>query len=250
MNDPTVEHLLDAVRDVFRRHIRRILVRLDYPFPGHSGVQADGWDQRAVQPAPTCRTCWRGSFAPSTPVWSIQVEPAVAPAPGPTLLAPLDPQRPADLLPLFSTVLTNPTLDFPPAGRSRGRFLLRGVEASAPERMGSGAKRPSGWLRVVGSDNAEMLRRSGIGRRLVWRTWLALRDAALSGTSDHTGRLFFGGVIPEWQGRGVGQQLWQAALQITLERGWTGLTIGPVWTENGRAFLANQGNSHTNGASP
>lgn len=249
VNDPeAVEHLLDAVRDVFRRHgIRRILVPVGLSPYSHSGVQADGWDLGPPIGAPSnppyVPDLLERFFRPihTGVVYQVELPATIAPAPGPTLLAPLDPQRlAADLLPLFSTVLTNPTLDFPPPDEAEAAFLLRGVEASAPEGwVAEQDGRPVGFV-LLGSDNAEMLRRSGGGRRLVWQTWLALRDAALSGTSDHTGRLFFGGVIPEWQGRGVGQQLWQAALQTALERGWTGLTIGPVWTENGRAFLANQ----------
>lgn len=105
-----------------------------------------------------------------------------------------------------------------------------------------------GWLALVGEnpagfiflqpDLASRLRRAGGGRFRWWQAWFRrMRDRPVE-----KGRLLFGSVLPQYRGRGIGRQLWQAALRTGRELGWQAISIGPVGdNQPGTRFLTTQG---------
>jgi GNAT superfamily N-acetyltransferase len=144
--------------------------------------------------------------------------------PGPAELSLLEPARlVTDLLPLLATACS-PWANFPSPDAEEAAFLMRWL----------GHWPLYGWLAQVGGepvgfvllgpDVAPLLRRSQGGRFPPWRLWLAWR----SRKRLREGRLFYGGVSPEWQGQGIGGQLLHQTLVTGQHLGWERLSIGPV----------------------
>jgi GNAT superfamily N-acetyltransferase len=142
----------------------------------------------------------------------------------PATLRPLEPQRLAgDLLPLF--VQTMPTwADFPLPDELEASFLLMWIRRwPLLGWVAEVAGAPVGFV-LLQPDLSPLLRQSGGGRRLWWRPWLAWR----AGKAAVSGRLLFGGVLPDHRRQGIGRQLWQQALNSAKQAGWKTLSYGPV----------------------
>lgn len=169
--------------------------------------------------------------------------PAEAPPPsGPGRMVPLEPARLAeDLLPLLQAALPS-WASFPPADQAEARFLLRAW--GCWPLLGYGvAVDEEGEERLVGAvllqpDLAAQVRRGMGGRHLLGRLWLAWRR----GRPVRAGRVLLAGVLPEWRGRGLGQQLWEHTLAVARSQGWEQLTVGPLPTAApGVPFLKQRG---------
>jgi len=168
-----------------------------------------------------------------------EVPPEVVPRPTnePALLTPLEPSALAgDLYPLMITAFQ----DTPPGSPSREETrLLQTYLAHFPT---------FGWLALVDEspagfilmqpDLADCLRRARGGHFLWWRAWFRwARNRPVT-----QGRLLFGAVLPHYRGRGIGRQLWLAALRTGREQGWQAISIGPVGdNQGGNQFLLTQG---------
>jgi len=91
---------------------------------------------------------------------------------------------------------------------------------------------------LLQADLAPAVRRAKGGRHPWWRLWLQ----SCSRYRSAAGRLLYGGVLPNWQGRGIGTRLWQHVLQTAQEQSWQAITIGPLLpTAPGGAFLLARG---------
>ncbi len=84
-------------------------------------------------------------------------------------------------------------------------------------------KVPVGFV-LLQPDLAPALRRAGGGRNPLWRLWWQWRRTR----PTHAGRIVTGGVLSHWRRRGIGSQLWSAALASAHQQGWAILTIGPI----------------------
>jgi ribosomal protein S18 acetylase RimI-like enzyme len=241
-----LERLLDALGDSLRRSgIRRLLGPTGLsPYLG-SGLQTDGW---SLQPP---------SFAPSNPPYVPELltelmltvrsgtlyeaaVPSDAPAPpDPAVLQPLEPSRLAnDLRPLWAAILSDALPDFPAPDESETTYLLRAAgDAARSGWLAMQDNRPVGFV-LLGPDTGTALRRARGGRRLHRRAWLSA-ERRLGNTK--AGRLLFGGVLPDAQRRGIGRQLWSAAMGSARAAGWSTISVGPVWSAAGQAYLAAQG---------
>jgi GNAT superfamily N-acetyltransferase len=167
-------------------------------------------------------------------------------ATGPASRQSFDPVRLAgDLLPLLASVTTNPTAGFPPPDVDEASSILRQLDTTTL--IGCLAlvdDDPTGFV-LMGPDGGGRLRATRGGKPL----WGRIRLAATHRQPVVVGRISFGGVLPSWQGRGIGRQLWSWALQTAREHEWTQLTIGPVWSRGSltggpspsEAFLARCG---------
>lgn len=91
---------------------------------------------------------------------------------------------------------------------------------------------------LLQADLGPAVRRANGGRNPLWQSWLQLRSRQRASA----GRLLYGGVLPAWQGRGIGSLLWQQVLQTAQQQGWQALTIGPLLsTAGGTQFLLKRG---------
>jgi GNAT superfamily N-acetyltransferase len=143
-----------------------------------------------------------------------------------------------DLLPLLAAS-TGLDAYFPAWDELEARTLLQWLQTTAPPQAWVAAVdgAPVGFV-LVQADLAPLLQRTGGGRRWLGRGYLALRRNARVAR----GRVLLGTVAPQWQGRGVGRQLWRQALAHAQQMGWEKLTCGPLEAgSEGAAFLARQG---------
>lgn len=209
-----------------------------------SGAQLEGWDRWPPLHAPN-----NPPYAPDIlgyklrPFLALRLYRAEVPAAspgtdGPARLSPFDPTRLAgDLLPLLVAATENPA-GFPPPDADEAAFLLRWLR---PEPLtGLLAEvdgREAGFV-LLGPDTAGSYRGTGGGRRAWQRGALALARRQPVGQ----GRLLFGAVLPAFRRRGIGGQLWRAALGLSAAAGWRSLAAGPVYEPSeGAAFLSAQG---------
>lgn len=152
--------------------------------------------------------------------------PAERPSASQTSLAKIRPLHPHDLattlLPVLAAACQNP-VGFAPPDALEVRFWQQWLGVGLHGSVAWVEETPVGFVLLL-PDLAERLRRTKGGRGL-W--WLGL--AAVQKRPAKAGRLLLGGVLPAWQGQGIGQQLWQKTIQSAQEAGWQTLTIGPVW---------------------
>lgn len=174
-----------------------------------------------------------------TRLYSADVPTVAAPAPAPALLEPLPLARLAgDLLPLLAASMA---LDdaFPPCDALEAQTLLQWLQSTvAPAAwLATVEGRPVGFV-MLQPDIAPLLRRSGGGRSLLGRGYLAWRKSG----RVRAGRLLLGAVDGSWRGRGIGLQLWRHALALAAQAGWETLTCGPLTDASpGAVFLERQG---------
>lgn len=127
------------------------------------------------------------------------------------------------LIPLFPRVFDD-VGEFPAPDEAEAEFLLDWIApwpytAWAALRDGE----PVGFV-ILQPDLAGPVTRAQGGRNLLWRTWLKWR----SGRPVSSGRLLFGGVVPEHRGQGIGSRLLQHALHMARTAGWQNLMVGPL----------------------
>ena len=139
-------------------------------------------------------------------------------------LVPFEPARlSGDLLPLLAHACPS-WAGFPPLDREEAAFIIRWIHRwPLIAWLAVFAERPIGFV-LLQPDLAPPLRRAKGGRTLFWRAWLnraGLKPAA-------QGRILFGGVLPEWRGRGTGSQLLRQALLTAREQRWQTISIGPL----------------------
>lgn len=156
-----------------------------------------------------------------------------APASGPAVIRPLDPNRLAtDLLPLFAQTMPS-WAEFPLPDRPEAEFLLwwilrRPALAWTAEVEG----RPVGYL-LAQPDGGGPLRRCRGGRSLLGRLLLQFLEL----WQPRSVRVLFAGVDPDYRRRGIGRQLWQQMLSAGPVNGWQTVTAGPL-PSTARAGLA------------
>ncbi len=196
-----------------------------------SGVLVDSWDAWPPLHTPSNppylpeRLAERMDVLQTGRLYHTAVPDGPLPTGGPAALEPLDPARLAhDLLPLLGEATANPTAGFVAPDEAEAAFLLRWLGGG--DLLGWTAvidNQPVGFV-LLGPDRAAAVRQSGGGRKLLGRF-----SAVVRRDSSPAGRLYFGAVSPGYRRRGVGSQLWSAALQTAQERGWLTLSAGPVW---------------------
>ena len=174
-----------------------------------------------------------------TRLFEFAIPAALPPAPQPALIEPLPLARlSTHLLPLL-TEAADLGAAFPACDDLEAQTLLQWLGSTLS---------PLAWLATVDAvpvglimlqpDLAPLLQRSGGGRGLVGRAWLALGK----GRRVAAGRLLLGAVLPGWRGRGIGLQLWRHALQAAAAAGWQRLTCGPLPPASpAAAFLTRRG---------
>lgn len=155
--------------------------------------------------------------------------PREAPAPRDATAAirALDPARLAgDLLPLLAEATDNTVAAFPAPDEIEAAYLLRTLESrTLTGYLAEINGEPAGFA-LMGADIAGRLRAARGGRPMWGRAWLGLA----ADRRTHAGRVYFAVVRREDRRKGIGRQLWQACLGEAAARGWTRLSIGPVWS--------------------
>ncbi|MBN1993939.1 MAG: GNAT family N-acetyltransferase [Anaerolineae bacterium] len=211
----------------------------------NSGLLQDYWDR-----LPPLHTAYAPPYMPETvglvmrPLARSQLYHLNVPPPPPSVpalpakLLPLEPLRLAtDLLPLLAAAC--PTwANFSPPDAREAAFLLRRVKPwPLSGWLAEIDEQPPGFV-LLQPDLAPRLRLAKGGRNLLWRAWLAWAGRR---PVSH-GRVLYGAVLPNWQGRGIGRQLLHQALQTAHQQGWQSLTFGPFPTAAlGGKFLKRYG---------
>jgi GNAT superfamily N-acetyltransferase len=242
----TAERFLDKLAELmWTRRCRRLIGPTGLSPHLGAGLLEDCWDR-----TPPLHTAYDPPYVPEivhsylTPVsrshlYHLEIPPEPAPvSAAPADLEPLAPERLAtDLLPLLVAACPIQA-DFPPPDGDEAAFLLRRL-----------ARWPLyGWLAQVEGqpvgfvllqpDLADRLKRAGGGRNPAWRLWLL----TAAGRRTGQGRLLYGGVLPDWRGRGIGRQLLHQSQHTARDLGWRSLSAGPLPpTSAGARFLEKQG---------
>ncbi len=116
---------------------------------------------------------------------------------------------------------------FPSPDEAEARFLLRWVSCQRLQGwLAQVEEQPAGFVLLQADLSREYQRAHG-GRGLPG--WLWLRFAGRLPARE--GRILFGGVLPEWRGRGIGSRLLEQARLSASTLGWHSLSVGPIPTE-------------------
>jgi ribosomal protein S18 acetylase RimI-like enzyme len=172
-------------------------------------------------------------------LYHLEISPDVIPDATPKAeLLPLDPGRLAtDLLPLWRAACP-PWLDFAPPDAAEAHFLLHWL--GRWPLLGWVAQvdaQPVGFI-LLQPDLGAHLRQARGGRHLLGRLWLQF----LSRRPIRRGRILYAGVLPAWQGQGIGRQLFHQAMLSGQQQGWQSLSMGPLpGTAPGSRFLERLG---------
>lgn len=175
----------------------------------------------------------------SSQLFQIPLTETERPASEPARLTPFDPARLAtDLLPLFAAAQPASRLKLPPPDALEAAFLMRWLGRwPLAGWLAHLADQPVGFM-LLQPDLAARVQRANGGRNWLWRLWLRW----VSRQPVTQGRLLYLAVLPEWQRRGVGRQLFHQAINLARHHGWQLLTVGPVPTVSGaRTFLEKLG---------
>lgn len=170
-------------------------------------------------------------------LYHISVSAGTEPLPGPAILRPLTVDEDAKVLPALLAALDEPA-EFPRPDAVEAAFLLSwwGI---AP-RLGWIAEveaEPVGFV-LLQPDLAPAMRRAKGGRNPLWQLWWQWRRTQPS----RRGRIVAAGVLPRWRRKGIGSQLWTAALASAHAQGWQSISVGPVADESAaQAFLLAHG---------
>jgi GNAT superfamily N-acetyltransferase len=205
-----------------------------------SGLLQNHWDL-----LPPLHTAYQPPYFPELflewfkPVSSARLFYVDVPAAGdwkldhPALLKPVQPRRfSRDLLPVFQAGLPEWNRAGLPAA-DEVDFLLNWI-APFPTYtwLAIMDDLPVGFI-LLQPDLSERLKQARGGRLLLRRLWLGWAKTR----PVHQGRLLFGGVLPEWRGRGVGSQLLNLALDKARRLGWDRLVMGPLSEQSDAARL-------------
>jgi GNAT superfamily N-acetyltransferase len=156
--------------------------------------------------------------------------------PGNAELIPLEPLRlVGELLPIFIAGLPDQG-DFPAPDSIEARFLLEWVSTWPVEAWLAHVDGKEVGFILLGPDIAPVLQRAKGGRSLfsrLWLNWASRRPFS-------QGRLYFGGVLPNYRQRGIGKQLLQKALASARGHGWKRLVTGPVRIDSPAAGILEQ----------
>jgi GNAT superfamily N-acetyltransferase len=247
VNDtPSLERLLSYLaEEVQASGCHRVIGPIGLSPHLDSGLLEDCWNE-----TPPLHTSYNPPYLPelfksvlrplgASRLYQLEIPAELPPAPrAQAQLYPLEPARLAqDLLPVLAAACSA-WLDFPSPDAEEAAFLLRwlgrwplyGWLAQLDER-------PVGFV-LLQPDAAPLLRRAHGARDLLWRLWLA----RCSCSRLRQGRVLYGGVLPEWQGQGVGRQLLHQALVTGHQLSWQRLRIGPLPdTAPAGAFLERHG---------
>jgi GNAT superfamily N-acetyltransferase len=212
-----------------------------------SGLQQDYWHQLPPLHTPT-NPPYLPELADLTlrpltrsQLYHLDMPPDLPPAPSRRLasLRLLDPARLAgDCLPLLAAACPATRADLVPPDAAEAEFLLDWLGRwTLLGWLAEVAGQPVGFV-LLQPDLAPRLHRAGGGRSLLGRLWLAWAAGRLA----RQGRILLAGVVPEWRGRGIGQQLLHQARVTAHQQGWQSLTVGPLpATGPAPKFLKQQG---------
>jgi ribosomal protein S18 acetylase RimI-like enzyme len=172
----------------------------------------------------------------ATCLYTIDVPANLQNLPGNVEVDTIEPlQLASDLLPIFIAGLPDQG-DFPTPDSIEARFLLEWVSAWPVEAWIALVNEKEVGFILQGPDIAPLLRRAKGGRGLFSRLWLSWAARQ----PFHQGRLYFGGVLPNYRHSGIGKQLLQKALDSAREHGWEQLVAGPVRFDSSTASLLEQ----------
>lgn len=161
----------------------------------------------------------------------------VAPAPSDLTIGEEAPRGLAThLLPLLQIACASP--HFPPPDALEAAFMIDTV-GQWPSSLWVARidGEPAGFVWLQG-DFAPLLRRTRGVRNPLWLPWVAVQRRR----PTRDGRLLFGAVLPRFQGRGIGRQLWAHVNRVAAAAGWRTLSIGPVDVDSSAArFLQHMG---------
>jgi GNAT superfamily N-acetyltransferase len=139
-------------------------------------------------------------------------------------IIPLQPERLKTELMLLFTATFPQNSFFPPPDEQEAGFLLRRIEHwSTIGWLAQVNNTPVGFV-LMQPDLSPILKRHKGGRNMIRRGLLQLE----SKRSFSSGRLIFGGVLPEWRRKGIGTQLLTRALHSAKDLNWSSLSIGPI----------------------
>jgi GNAT superfamily N-acetyltransferase len=219
-----------------------------------SGLLVDSWDEW-----PPLHTPANPPYAPELVERRLQTlqtgrlyHAAVPPnpwplSPGRAAIRAFEPGRLAtDLRPLLVAATDNPAAGFPPPDEAEAAYILRLLRPKTLTGfLAEVDYAPVGFV-LLGPDTAGRLRAVRGGRPLWGRALLHLETRFFGKNRVSRGRIYYGAVLPEWRGQGIGRRLWQRTLGEAAARGWESLSVGPVWLDaNGAspaaAFLEKQG---------
>lgn len=243
VNDPgPLGRLLDEVSELARqRGCRKVIAPTGISPHLNSGLLQDHWNK-----IPPLNTPYAPPYSPdifskymhALNHWHLYQLPIPAEVhPQSSDIAELIPLQPeslkTDLLPLFTAACPEDS-PFQPPDEQEAAFLIRWIEDWSL----------TGWLAQVNDvstgfvlmqpDLSPILKRYKGGRNLVKRGFLQLESKRPSSS----GRLLFGGVLPEWRRKGIGTQLLNRAIRSAVELNWESLSIGPIpESSDAAAFL-------------
>jgi GNAT superfamily N-acetyltransferase len=169
-------------------------------------------------------------------LYQFNVPKELPPAPGnAAILIPLNPNNLSNkvselIMALGSDISLNyQSANFPPPDDLEIEFLFRWIKNWPIY----------GWLAVVEDitvgfvllqpDLVSKLKQTNGGKSLLWRIWLEFTKRS----STLQGKVVFGGVHPDWRGRGIGRQLIHQTLITAKDQGWRRVSIGPLSNKNG-----------------
>ena len=244
VNDPgPLGRLLDEVTDIARqRGCRKVIAPTGISSHLNSGLLQDHWNK--IPPlntpyAPPYSADIFGKYMHPLShrrLYQLSIPAKVEPPSNRIAeLIPLQPERlKSDLLPLFAATCPRNSFSQPP-DEQEAAFLTRWIKDWFPV----------GWLAQINDtpvgfvlmqpDLAPILKRYQGGHNLIQRGLLQLE----SKRPLSSGRVLFGGVLPEWRRRGIGTQLLTRMMRSAKELKWQSLSIGPVpESSDAAAFLS------------
>jgi GNAT superfamily N-acetyltransferase len=170
-------------------------------------------------------------------LYHMPIATSTEPLPGPATLRPLTMGDDTKVLPTLLAALDE-AAEFPRPDAVEAAFLLSWW--SIAPRLGWIAEvdgEPVGFV-LLQPDLASALRRAKGGRNPLWQLWWQWRRTQPS----RRGRIVAAGVLPSWRRKGIGRQLWAAALATAYLQGWQSVNIGPVADDSAaEAFLLAHG---------
>ena len=164
------------------------------------------------------------------------VVPTVLPNDGPAVLRRLTTDDHATVLPRLLSGAADG--DFPAPDGIEAQFLLDWWQVAPLTGVVAEVNGAVVGVALLQADLASALRLAKGAANPLWRLWFNWRRTRRA----RQGRLLALVVAPEQRRRGIGVQIWRAALALAQAQGWASLTVGPVADGSlGAAFLMTQG---------